>query len=546
MSTPIRIATALLGLSACGRPPPTAAPPFGEGGFTVIGLNDTYRIEGDPFAARGGLARVRALRSSLEAAGEPVLVLHAGDLLSPSFMGRLYDGEQMIDVLNLLDGDPLSRDPFLFATLGNHELDLKTPAALDRRIRDSAFQWLSSNLRFAADDQGNRVVGEGALADTALVGIGGLRVGLCAVLLDRRYPKWVEGVDDPAAVVASRTAALRARGADVVIALTHQALAADVALLDSLGASGPDLVIGGHEHEPHAVDVGGRWVLKGAADAHQVVVARVRHTADGVNTVTPELRTLAGDSPAPDPAVQARIDAWDLRHRTELCARTEEPPDCLDLPLSRATVPLEGEELRIRRFETNLGDWVVDQALAAAAAQGAQLAFVNSGALRLNRDLPAGVSLSRRVVEELFAYPSPLRFIDIDGATLDRVLERSAQDWSGNGHWLQVAGIAFRHDPDAAEGQRIDDLHLLTPGGPTPISADQQLRAATLDYLVDVNTGQDGYTMLSPASVVGAGPDLKQVVLDALRIAGDAGIAPVREGRICAASEPASPCLLPR
>jgi 2',3'-cyclic-nucleotide 2'-phosphodiesterase (5'-nucleotidase family) len=544
MSKTSRIVTALFGLTACGRPPPTVAPPFGEGGFTIIGLNDTYRIEGDPFSARGGLARVRTLRHQLEAAGEPVLVLHAGDLLSPSFMGRLYDGEQMVDVLNLLDGDPLSRDPFLFATLGNHELDLKTPAALDRRIRDSAFQWLSSNLRFARDDEGRAVVGEAALADTALVGVGGLRVGLLGVLLDRHYPDWVLGVDDPTQVVAARTAELRARGADVVVALTHQALAADVAMLGALGALGPDLVIGGHEHEPHTVEVGGRWVLKGAADAHQVVVARVRHNAEGVNAVSHEVLALHGDSPAPDPAVQARIDSWDLRHRTELCARTNEAPDCLDLPLSRATVGLEGEELRIRRFETNLGDWVADQALAATASQGAQLAFVNSGALRLNRDLPAGVSLSRRVVEELFAYPSPLRVIKIDGATLDRVLERSALDWSGNGHWLQVAGITFRHDPAAPEGQRINDLHLLTPDGPTRISADQDLRAATLDYLVNMNTGQDGYTMLLPTSVVGEGPDLKLVVLDALRAAGDAGVAPIRQGRVCNPTEPAAPCLL--
>ena len=75
-----------------------------ERGFTILGINDVYRIAGLDAGTRGGPARVRALRAALEKSGLPVLLLHAGDIVAPSFLSRTYDGAQMIAVLNALDG----------------------------------------------------------------------------------------------------------------------------------------------------------------------------------------------------------------------------------------------------------------------------------------------------------------------------------------------------------------------------------------------------------------------------------------------------------
>ena len=97
---------------------------------------------------------------------------------------------------------------------------------------------------------------------------------------------------------------------------------------------------------------------------------------------------------------------------------------------TEAPLVLVAEELEIRRFETNLGNFVADQALAAFAERGAQIAFVNSGSLRLNQDLPAGTRLTQSHLLDLFAYPSPLVLIRLDGATLQRIAERSIQQWS--------------------------------------------------------------------------------------------------------------------
>ncbi len=69
------------------------------------------------------------------------------------------------------------------------------------------------------------------------------------------------------------------------------------------------------------------------------------------------------------------------------------------------------------------------------------------------------------------------------------------------------------------------------------------------DYLINPEIGdQDGYQMLNRSQVVAScaanGVDLKKVMIDALRAAEPAGIAPVVDGRVCQGL-PGTPCRLP-
>jgi len=348
-----------------------------------------------------------------------------------------------------------------------------------------------------------------------------------------KHPQYVESFGKPEAVALDATRRLREEGAEVVVALTHLPIAGDAQLLRRLGAQGPDLIIGGHEHNRQSEEIGGRRVIKADADARTATVARVTLTANGPPRVEYEFRALDAEVKN-DPAVAARVEAWLKRHGREYCVeRLQQPVGCLDEPLSRAGVTLVAEELEIRRWETNLGNWILDQALAAFADHGAQAAFVNSGSLRLNQDIPEGSVLTRRHVEETFAYPMPLKLLRIKGSTLREVVSHAVTDWTGNGRWLQIAGFAFFHDP---EPESAESLTLITAEGLRPIAPDQELLVVTGDFLADPATGQDGFTMLGPQQLVpidGPDPDLKELVLAALKAAGEAGIAPEVEGRIC-------------
>lgn len=517
--------------------------------FTVLSFNDTYRLEGVEGGARGGFARVRALRQELEAEGQDVLLLHAGDFLFPSLLSRKFDGAQIIDVMNYLDGDGAAFDPRFFITFGNHEFDksaLKYASMLERRIEQSGFRWLGTNVRFVKDESGAPLVSAPNLVDTQLLRLGGAQVGLYSVTTRFGTAAYIDEIGDYTEATRRAVASLRSRGAEVVIGLTHLLLSEDTEILRRLGDDGPDLVLGGHEHEAIQAEVDGRWILKADAEAVSAVVARVTVPETGAaESVRPQVefhhRRLGPETPAPDGRVLERIAAWNDAYNLILCTvELALDSGCLEQELGRAATELVAEELSIRRFETSLGNWIADRMLEHFADQGAEAAFMNSGSLRLNQNLPAASAITRRHLEELFAYPAELRLLEIDGATLQEVLERSISDWSGNGWFLQIGGIAFRHDP---ETRSVTGLTLLDADGPRAIEPDDIIRVVTTDYLVEPAGGQDGFAMLNPDQQKAVGPDVKDIVTAALRTAGRAGIGPVVEGRICNSQRP-GPCLV--
>ena len=136
-------ALAAFALTACA----TVAPSRPVARFKILQINDVYKIEGLESGNTGGLARVRTLRKHLESDGSTVLMLHAGDALYPSVMSKYLEARPMVDVLNLLDGDAAKEDHGLIATFGNHEFDNSTPDILLERLKESQFQWVSTNVR---------------------------------------------------------------------------------------------------------------------------------------------------------------------------------------------------------------------------------------------------------------------------------------------------------------------------------------------------------------------------------------------------------------
>ena len=531
-------------------------------GVTLLAINDVYRIEGVDNGTRGGMARVRTLRQELEeASGHPVLLLHAGDLLYPSLLSRMYDGAQMVSAMNLLDGDAAGFDEHMFVTLGNHEFDqgdLDEAGLLDRRIEESAFHWFGTNVDFVTGDDGLPLVAAHNLLESALVEVGDgpakVTVGLFGVTIETADTAYVESFGDPLETTRRQVAELRRAGADVVVAVTHLNAQQDADLLRALpGEAGPDLVVGGHDHKAMEIPVDGRWVFKSDAEA---VTARVIEVTLPAGSATPviEQRLVPLDSSVPeDAAVAARVEGWLELHEEQFCADQDPPqPDgCLEEVIGHTRTQLIAEEVEIRAYETNLGNWVADRALAAfdesdelpAAIDPSlpRVAFLNSGSLRLNQNVPPG-PIETRMLEELFAYPTPLVLLQIDGATLRRVLERSVEGWGSAGWWLQVGGLAFRHDPQAGTASSITLLN--TPDGPRPLRDDDTILAVTGTYLVDPTIGdQDGYTMLNKQQVVASGPDLKVSVREALQAAEPEGIAPTVEGRICNPIRDELPCL---
>jgi len=507
-----------------------AAAARGEG-FTILQVNDTYKIEGLEAGRAGGMARLRALRRAVEEAeGRPVLVLHGGDLLYPSVMSKYLAGEAMVAALNRLDGSDRF-DPHLFATFGNHEFDPPELAALEARLAQSRFTWLSSNLKLQRSADVAAVPFAGALPNVAaerLLEVGGIRVGLFGLTMEGDPRPWLhyDRLDDR--IVAARDAVrrLRGRGAELVIALTHQELADDQAL--AAAVPGIDRIAGGHEHVAIERLAGRTWITKADADARTIVRIDVDRAAAGV--VSRHRFVDADDRLPQDPAMLGEVGRWLARLEEQVRRTTGRR--LLDV-VATTEHALEGVEPVIRGRESALGNFLCD---ALREALATDVALINGGVVRLNDDVPAGGEVRVYEIEGVFYYDNlPVAF-EVTGAELLELLRVSLTGTErAQGRFLQVSGVRLRYRTAGEAGAvRLDpgDVEVLAraDGAWRPLDLSRRYRVASLDYLW-ANGCREGYPLFG-AGCGGTSPERLPLAAASWRGLTEAAIALLPNRRI--------------
>ena len=105
---------------------------------TFLLTNDIYKV--DNRSERGGFARLNAVVKAERAKGTNVIYAHAGDLISPSLLSGLDQGEHTIALTNLAPPD--------IFTPGNHEYDFGADVFL-KRMGEAHFPLFAANLRNA-------------------------------------------------------------------------------------------------------------------------------------------------------------------------------------------------------------------------------------------------------------------------------------------------------------------------------------------------------------------------------------------------------------
>jgi len=466
---------------------------------TLLQINDHYVLGPVDGGRRGGMARLSTLVRELKRENPNSVFVLAGDTLSPSVESTFLQGAQMIAALNAIGLD--------FATFGNHEFDFG-PSVLVERMHESKFRWLSANV---VDRRSGQAFG--GAATEVLLTLGGLRLGFFglttpeAAQTSRPGPDIVFG--PPVAAGKGAAANLRARGATLVVAVTHQEMVEDKALA---AAADVDVILGGHEHEPLVAEEGKALITKGGSDARYLVQVDLWLTREGrLVERSWRFREVSRRIP-PDPAVEELVRAYATRLDREL-----------DVVIGRTTVPLEAHGNKLRTQETNLGDLVADLM---RERHGADAALVNGGAIRTNRTVPPG-PLTKRDVHSLLPFTDVVLKLEMSGRDLRAALEHGlAQVDREGGGFLQISGVRLVWDPRVPVGRRIVSA---TVGG-RPLEDDTAYTVAVPGYLV---RGGDGYTVFARARVVvgeASAPQVAQLVLDAI-VTRDT-IAPAIDGRI--------------
>ncbi len=444
----------------------TAPRPLGDGATVrMLLINDVYVID-TLRDGRGGLARVAYLRDSIERATRaPVLFVLGGDVLSPSVLGKWYGGAQMIDGFNAARLD--------FAVLGNHEFD-GSRATLLARLGESHFRWLSGNCREANGAPFPGVRGWDTLR------VNGVRVGIFGTTVTRDYPAYVDCRDADVATTAL-VDTLTQVGAELVVGLTHRFMYEDSTTL----TVEPRItaILGGHDHNGRRLTHDGRLLVKAVSNARTaVLVTFTRRGAqwqvrDTVFRIEPGMRD--------EPKTAAVVARW----RDTLTRRIG--PDRV---LGIAPEPINAID-SISKKESGFGNMIAD---AMRIGSGADMAMINSGALRFDDMMPAG-PITRHMIEGIFLFADETRAVtfSLSGARLRELLENGVSTRGLlSGPYPQLSGVRFAFDARRPSGGRVVGPLLHDDG--REIAPTDTLRVTFVSY--PACRGGDGYQIPEAAA----------------------------------------------
>jgi 2',3'-cyclic-nucleotide 2'-phosphodiesterase (5'-nucleotidase family) len=440
---------------------PTAPEPT----LTLLLVNDVYLM--GEVDGRGGFARLNAIVKAERDRGVPVLYAHAGDTLSPSLMSGFDKGAHIVDLLNLAPPD-------VFVP-GNHEFDFG-PAVFRERMAAAAFPCFAANLR---DGSGRPLP---SLRDRQMLTLGGLHIGVTGIALAATPEKSQSGdlrFGPELETLAAQAEALRADGADLVVAIVHTARATDLAML---AAGHADILLSGHDHDLVVQYDGRRVLAESSSDAHYVTAIDIHasvSTAGGTRRVTwrPSFRIHDSATVAPDPDTLTLVRKLegDLSRR-------------LDVPVGETAYPLDSRIVSVRAREASFGSLVAD---ALREATGADIAVMNGGGVRGDRLYPAGTMLTRRDILTELPFGNTIVSVAITGAQVRALLEAGFREIGRPaGRFAQVSGLTVRVDPDAPAGDRIVSVRV----GDAPLDPARTYRVAANNFLYE---GGNGYGVLA-------------------------------------------------
>ena len=205
--------------------------------LTILHMNDFHSrhepVDGRALSCRADLARegcfggvarlasaLAAERAAAEAQGRIVVLLDAGDQFQGSLFYTAWKGEAELAVMHALGTEAM--------TVGNHEFD-SGPANLARFVAGARFPVLSANVDASAEPDL-----AGKLRPHVMIEKGGVKIGVVGLTtleaMSGSSPGPLVTFNPPGPALAASAAALRAAGAQIVIALSHLGVGVDQGL----------------------------------------------------------------------------------------------------------------------------------------------------------------------------------------------------------------------------------------------------------------------------------------------------------------------------
>lgn len=470
----------------------------------------------DVHCAIDDYSKLAAYAAQLEADGQEVIIVDAGDAIQGEAIGSLTEGSAIIDLMNEVGYD--------YAVPGNHEFDYGVDTFLElTKDQNSDFTYLSSN--FVDLRTGNPV-----FDSYKIVELNGEKIALIGVSTPESYTKSTPAYfqDEEGNVIYGFSAdtddefyesvqtavdAARKDGAERVIAIGHLGIEGTTEGWKSTdviaNTTGIDVFIDAHSHE----------VIESAtyknADNGDVLLSSTgtklqyfgELTLDDGNVeiaalVNPDTvdATTSDEAEAAYYAVQDKIDKYneEVSYLYEKIGTSE-----VELTLNDS----EGN-WAIRTTETNMANFVPD---AYKAMTGAEIAIVNAGGIR--ESVAAG-DVTRKALMDVNPWNNEMCVVKATGQQILDALEFGARlHPEANAGLLHTAGLTYElHNyiespvvTDAAnsfveieEGKDRRIANVKVNG--EAIDPDKEYTLVATKYMLQ--DGGDGFTMFKDCEVV--------------------------------------------
>jgi sulfur-oxidizing protein SoxB len=432
-----------------------------------------YALSSDDFTALakaygkvGGLDRVATVVDAIRADRPDALLLDGGDTWHGSYTCYHTQGQDMVDAMNVLRPDAMTLHwEFTLGSGRVAEIVEALPfAALGQNIFDA--EWDEPAELFPPYQMFER--------GGALIAVIGQAFPYMPIANPRwMFPEYSFGIRDEN--MQAMVDEVRAKGAQVVVALSHNGFDVDKKMASIV--SGIDVILSGHTHDalPEPVQVGNTFIFPSGSNGKFVTRVDLDVRDGRMMGYRSKLIPIFSDVIAPHPEMAATIDAIRAPH---------------EATLSEVIGKTNTTLYRRGNFNGTWDDLICDALL---KQRDAEIAL--SPGVRWGPSLIAGQDITREDIWNAtsMTYGEAYR-TEMTGEFLKIVLEDVADNifnpdpyYQQGGDMVRTGGLGYRIEINKPQGERISDLTLLSTG-----EAIDPARSYTVAGWASVNEGTEG------------------------------------------------------
>ncbi|WP_457577075.1 bifunctional metallophosphatase/5'-nucleotidase [Desulfomarina sp.] len=445
------------------------------------------------------LPKLSAFLNDLRKNNEHVLFFHGGAALSPSILSSFDRGAHMVTLLNALEPD-------LFAVAKN-EFTFKEDE-LTLRTTEANFPFINSNL---IDPLTGSSI-EGVLP-TLILKVGHYAVGVMALVdtdvITDYMPERITPADTMS-IIYKYSHLLRKEGADLIFLLADFQIKDAPYLLtqkivDFILINGRNIIVPFKGSDNY-------YELNDLASVVSMLDITLMDDGDRFSWTNENKAVSLADFPE-DRQVTALITS-DLQQISGI----------LNTVIGETLTPIDTRRNSVRSRENGFCNYIADTI---RDFYRSDIALINGGGVRGNREYPPGSKLTRGDIHREIPFRNHVVNIEITGRQLLESLENGLSGISElKGRFPHVSGITVQYNPKNPPGRRV--VRVTVAG--KPLDPEKSYTMATLDYLAG---GGDGYSVLKNCkhlAKVRGGRLLWEYVRD--RIVEQKTISPVTDGRM--------------